>query len=115
MATIKKYFNLPFEQLTEELYDDNEELKNAINTLARTYWKTSCMSMGDSKRLAIAVMFNVITIDDAEYFVRSNTQLVGRSRYIQLKGDDPNRRETSFDHYDKKAYKSNTIGDFQTQ
>lgn len=113
MATIKKYFNLPFEQLTEELYDDNEELKNAINTLARTYWKTSCLSMGDSKRLAIAVMFNVSSIDDAEYFVRSNVQLVGRSRYIQLKGDVPDRRNMQFDSYDKKAYKSNTIGDFQ--
>lgn len=113
MATIKKYFNLPFEQLTEELYDDNEELKNAINTLARTYWKTSCLTMADSKRLAIAVMFNVTSIQDAEYFVNSCSSLSGRARYIQLNGDDPNRRKNCFDHYDREAYKSNTIGIFQ--
>ena len=113
MATIKKYFELPFEQLTEELYDDNEELKNAINKLARTYWKTSCLTMEDSKRLAIAVMFNVTSIDDASYLVNSNMRLSGRARYIQLKGDDPNRRTMAFDHYDQQAYKSNTIGKFQ--
>ena len=56
MSTIKKYMKIPLDKVREEMFDDDVEMKRAIDTLAEQIYKNSAYTKTNAKKVAIGIL-----------------------------------------------------------